>query len=250
MQTTARQTTTAHTLAARSFDRRLFAAVAIGFALTVLVGFARTYYVKPLIGGPPLPSTLVHVHGALMTVWVALFVAQVWLISAKQVRVHQRLGYSAIGLAALIIVVGFVTALRAGKYGSPSTPAGVTPLAFMVVPVFDLVMFAAFFGGAIYYRRAPLAHKSLMLLTAINFVPPAIARIPVAALQALGPLWFFGFPTMLALVCIGLDWRRRGRLNAVLSIGTVLLVASYVLRLAWMPTDSWLRVATALTSLV
>ena len=44
-------------------------------------------------------------HGVLMTAWVALFAAQVWLISARRVRVHQRLGYAGIGLAALIVVV-------------------------------------------------------------------------------------------------------------------------------------------------
>ena len=238
------------TLAVRTFDRRLFAVVSIGFALVVLAGFGRTYYLKPFIAGPALPSLLVHVHGVLMTLWVALFAAQVWLISSRQVRTHQRLGYSAIGLAVLILVVGLFTALRAAKYGSPSTPAGVTPLAFSIVPLFDLVMFALFFGAAIYYRRAPLAHKSLMLLTAINFIPPAIARIPVASLQALGPLWVFGFPTVAALLCIGLDWRRRGRLNVVLATGTALLVVSYVVRLAWMGTESWLRVATTLTSIV
>lgn len=239
-----------NTIAARTFDRRLFAAVAIGFVVVVFAGFARTYYVKPLLGGPPLPSLLVHAHGVLMTLWVALFAAQVWLISSKQVRVHQRLGYSAIALAVLIILVGFVTALRAGKYGSPSTPPGVAPLAFMVVPLFDLVMFALFFGGAIYYRKRPLAHKSLMLLTAVNFVPPAVARIPAPALQALGPVWFFGAPTVIALVCIGLDWWRRRRLNVILTIGTVLLVASYVARLVWMETASWMRAATWLTSFV
>lgn len=53
------------------------------------------------------------------------------------------------------------------------------------------------------------------LLTAINFIPPAIARIPIASLQALGPIWFFGFPTSLTLLCLTLDTRRFGRVNRV-----------------------------------
>ena len=75
-----------------------------------------------------------------------------------------------------------------------------------------------------------------MLLTAINFLPPAIARIPVASLQAFGPLWFFGFPVVLAGVCLALDARRHGRVNRVFLTGTLLLVASYVGRLALMTT--------------
>ncbi len=234
----------------RTFDRRLFMTIAVAFPLIVLAGFARTYYVKAFVGGPPLPSVLVHVHGLLMTAWVALFGAQVWLISSKRIRVHQRLGYSAIGLAALIIVVGLATAVRAAKYGSSSTPPGVPPLAFLAVPVFDLVMFAVLFGGAVYYRKKPAAHKSLMLLTAVNFLPPAIARIPIAPLQELGPVSFFGLPTLMVLLCVALDWRRRGRLNAVFAVGSLLLISSYAVRLALMGTAAWMQFAVWVTSFV
>jgi hypothetical protein len=235
---------------ARRFDRRLFMAAAIAFPLVVLAGFARSYYMRPFFAAPPIPGPIVHAHGLLMTAWVALFGTQVWLISSKRVRLHQRLGYGGVLLAVLIIAVGFVTAVRAAKYGSTSTPPGVSPLAFMIVPVFDLLMFALLFGAAVYYRRRPATHKRLMLLTVINFLPPAIARIPIPSLQALGPLWFFGFPTVVVLLCLGSDiWRNR-RVNGVFVAGTVLLIASYVVRLSLLGTDTWMRVALWLTSYV
>lgn len=78
----------------RLFDRRLFRTAAVAFPLIVLAGFARTYYAGSLFGAPPLPSGLVHIHGLLMTGWVALFITQVVLISSKQIRLHQRLGYA------------------------------------------------------------------------------------------------------------------------------------------------------------
>jgi hypothetical protein len=210
----------------RLFDRRLFAAAAIVFPLIVLAGFGRTYYVRGFFNAPPLPSGLVHLHGLLMSAWVVLFVTQVYLISSREIRLHQRLGYGGVALGALIIATGVPTALRAAKYGSAASPPGVPPLAFLAVPLFDLVMFAIFFGAAIYYRRRPSAHKSLMLLTAVNFVPPAIARIPIATLQAAGPLWFFGFPTLVALLCVGLDARRYGHVNTVFLAGALLLSCS------------------------
>lgn len=234
----------------RLFERRLFAAAAVLFPLLVLIGFGRTYYFKQFFATPPLPSSLVHVHGLLMTAWIALFVAQVGFISTKRVRVHQRLGYYGIGLAALIIATGVPTALRAAKYGSTASPPDIPPHAFLIVPLFDLVMFAGFFAAAIYYRRTPATHKRLMLLTALNFLPPAVARIPAAPLQALGPLWFFGVPTLLGLVCVTLDARRHGRINKVLAIGLALLVVSYVARLTLMMTGAWMSVATWLTSFV
>ena len=237
-------------LARQGFDRRLYRAVAICFTVVVFVGFARTYYAKAFFTTPALASPLVHVHGVLMTAWVALFATQVWLISSRQVRLHQRLGYTGIGLAIAIVGVGFVTAVRAAKYGAASTPPEISRLAFLAVPLFDLLMFALLFGGAVYYRKKPAAHKSLMLLTAVNLLPPAVARIPLPAMQALGPIWFFGVPTVLALVCLGLDWRRRGVVNRVFAGGVALLVGSYVVRLAVMGTAAWTGFATWLTSFV
>jgi len=172
------------------------------------------------------------------------------MVAAREVRIHQRLGWGAVGLAVLIIIVGMATALRAAKFGSRSTPPGIAPQAFLVVPLFDLLMFAVLLGGAIYYRRKAAEHKRLMLLTAINFLPPAIARIPIAPLQALGPLWFFGLPTVLALYCVGLDARRHGSLNRIFLAGTLLLIASYVVRLAIMNTSAWMATAQWLTSFV
>jgi hypothetical protein len=89
-----------------------------------------------------------------------------------------------------------------------------------------------------------------MLLTALNFLPPALARIPVAPLQATGPLFFFGFPTAVAAVCLGLDARRRGQVDRVFLSGTVLLVGSYVVRLLLMTTGAWMNLAGWLTSFV
>jgi len=150
----------------------------------------------------------------------------------------------------VILPIGLVTALRAGKYGAASTPPGVNQLGFTIVPLFDLLMFVILFGAAIYYRKQPAKHKVLMLLTAINFLPPAIARIPIPQLQALGPLWFFGLPTLLALSCIALDRWRYGRVNMVFLAGTLLLIASYVGRLALMNTESWMATARWLTRFV
>ena len=101
----------------RLFDRRLYLAAATLFPLIVVLGFGRTYYLKGLFGTPPLPSTLVHLHGLVMTAWVVLFVVQVRLVSSKRIHLHQRLGYTGIALGALILATGFPTALRAANTG-------------------------------------------------------------------------------------------------------------------------------------
>lgn len=224
--------------------RRFFLLAALIFPLIVLAGFGRTYYLRWIINGPPVQSLLVHVHGLVMTAWILLFATQTWLISSRRIKVHQKMGLASIGLAVLIVVVGFFTAIAAARDGSPSAPPDIDPLAFMVVPMTDLVIFSILFTGAIYYRKRAANHKRLMLLTVLNFLPPAVARIPIASLQALGPIWFFGFPDILAIIFVVVDTWRNKKLNKVFLAGTLLMVASHPLRLMFCGTGLWMSFAT------
>lgn len=232
----------------RQSERRFFFLVAVLFPLIVLAGFGRTYYLKGLFDSPPVASTLVHLHGLLMTAWIVLFITQVWLISSRRVKLHQQLGIGGALLGVLMIPVGLVTAVAAAKYGSASTPPGIPPLVFMVVPFADMLMFAICFGGALYYRRRPAEHKRLILLTILNFLPPAIGRLPVGFIAAAGPLAFFGIPDLLAIILLIVDTRKNGKLNRVFLAGTVLLIASHPLRIMLGGTALWLRFATWLTA--
>jgi hypothetical protein len=231
----------------RRSDRRLFAAVALLFPIIVLVGFARTYYLKAAFDTPAVPSLLVHLHGLVMTAWVLYFIAQVWLIRSKRARVHMSAGMLGIALAIVVIVVGFFTAAGAA-FGSASAPPGIPPLSFMIVPMTDLLMFAGLFGAAIYYRKRPAHHKRLMLLTVLNFLPPAIARIPIAELQSFGPLFFFGVPTVLTICLLIYDTWRNRKLDRVFLIGSIALLLSYPLRLMLMGTPAWMNFAAWITT--
>jgi hypothetical protein len=232
----------------RHSERRFFLLVAVLFPLVVLGGFGRTYYLKPFFAAPPVPSALVHLHGLLMTAWILLFMTQVWLVSSRRVKTHQRLGIGGALLGALLIPVGLVTAVAAAKYGSASTPPNIPPLVFMVVPLADMAVFAMLFGAALYYRRRPADHKRLILLTIVNFLPPAIGRLPIGVIAAAGPLAFFGIPDLLAITLLVIDTRRNGRLNKAFLYGTLLLVASHPLRLMLGGTAMWMRFATSLTA--
>ncbi len=232
----------------RASDRRLFAAISILFPTVILIGFARTYYLKFAFGNPLLPSLLVHIHGLLMTTWIAFFITQVWLIRSKRPRVHMNLGLLGIALAIAIFFVGFFTAVSAAKYGSASTPPDIPPLAFLAVPIFDVFVFAGLFGAAIYYRKRLADHKRLMLLTTLNFLPPGLGRFPFASLQVLGPLFFFGVPTLLAIGILIYDTWRNRKLNVVFLAGALFMIASYPVRIVLSGTDAWTRFATWLTT--
>ena len=229
-------------------SRAFFITVAAAFPLIVVAGFARTYYLKAFFDAPPVPSMLVHAHGILMSSWVLLFAVQVWFISSRRIKLHQRLGYAGVALGLLLIPVGLMTAVAAAKYGSSSTPPGFPPLAFMAVPFFDIVVFALLFGAAVYYRKRPANHKRLMLLTVLNFLPPAIGRIPLAFVAAGGPLVFFGVPDLLALIFLIVDTWRHGKLNKVFLAGTIVLIVSHPMRIVLSGTDAWMSFASWITS--
>jgi len=118
----------------------------------------------------------------------------------------------------------------------------------MIVPFADMLTFAVLFGAAIYYRKNAPTHKRLILLTVINFLPPAIARFPGGLTDAYGPLWFFGVPSLLAiLLVIGDTWRNK-KLNTPFLFGTIFMIASMWLRLPLSSTPAWLDFATWITS--
>lgn len=231
----------------RASDRRLFAAVAVLFPLVVLIGFARTFYLRSVFNAPASTTWMVTAHGLLMTIWVVFFIVQVWLIRSKNARIHMKLGWFGVALALAMIVVGFFTGVSAAKYGSPSTPPGIPPISFLAVPFFDIFVFAVLFGAAVYYRKRPANHKRLMLLTVINFLPPAVGRFPIDTLQALGPLFFFGVPSAAAIGLLIYDTWRNRKLNKVFLGGAIFLILTYPLRMLIAGTDAWIAFATWLT---
>ncbi|HEY2846493.1 MAG TPA: hypothetical protein VGI80_01675, partial [Pyrinomonadaceae bacterium] len=83
----------------------------------------------------------------------------------------------------------------------------------------------------------------LMLLTAINFSAAAIARFPIPGWLALGPIVFFGIPTLILIFAVTYDRLQNGKFNNVFVYGSLLLFISYPLRIAISGTDAWLAFA-------
>jgi hypothetical protein len=229
-------------------NRRLYIWFAVFIPLIVLAGFARSYYLKGFFGTPALPSLLVQLHGLVMTTWVVLFVTQVSLVATGRTKTHQRFGVFGAILAALIVIVGVLTAIAGAARGA--TP-GPPPLQFLVVPLVDMLVFAVLVGTALYLRRRRLdIHKRLMLLAAVNLLTPAIARIPLHFIETGGPLAFFGLTDLCLLACMAFDTIKNRRLHPAFLWGTLLIIASQPLRLMLAGTDVWMRFATALVGLV
>jgi hypothetical protein len=225
-------------------DRRFFLTISVAIALVVFAGFAPTYYLRGYYHAEPLPSVFA-VHGAVFSAWVVLFVVQAALVSARRTDIHRKLGLLAAVLAPLMLVVGFEAAVAAARRGF-STPGLPPPLVFLAVPMFDLVVFAALVAAALWYRRNPAMHKRLMLLAMLAVITAAIARLP--GVLPYGPPAFFGLTDLFLVAGIVWDKWTRGRVHPAYIWGGLFLVLSQPLRLVVSGTDTWMQIATWLTS--
>ncbi len=232
-----------------SHDRVFYSGIAIAMAVAVFTGFAPTYYLRFFADGPQATlsggpfTSLVHLHGAVFTAWVLLFIAQTVLVASHRVAVHRRLGVAGALLAAAMITVGTFTAVATARRGG--APPGVDPLAFLAIPIFDMVLFATFVTAALVLRRDRETHKRLMLLAYISIIVAAVARLP--GVLPLGPLAFFGLGYFLVVVAVGYDLVSRRRVHRAYLWGGALMVVSVPLRLVISDTGVWRAFAQMLT---
>ena len=224
----------------RPSDRGIFLTAAVGFPLLILIGYFKSYYFNSFFtDARAIPNTLVHFHGVVMTLWVIYFAAQIALIRTKNVKLHMTLGMAGIALAALVVVVGLATAYDSHVVRMTSPP-GVNPHAFMFIAVADMTMFVLFFGAAILFRKRPAEHKSLMLLTAINFMPAAVVRLPFVPQESM-ILWAYGVPDLLAVICLTWFSIKHRKFNKIFAAGVVALIASQPLRIIFAGSEIWLQ---------
>jgi uncharacterized membrane protein YozB (DUF420 family) len=233
------RTATGIPLTAREKDHQFFTSMALLALLTAFVGFSRTYYLAPLFDARPLRG-LVHLHGLVMTSWLVLFLVQVSLISTRRVVVHRRLGIAGVMLIAVLLVVGYLTAITAARLGV-TPPGGPPPLAFLAVPLGTLAAFGVLAAFGIANRRKSETHKRLMLLATIAMLTPAIARMHFIA--GGGPPVAIAGTTLYVLLCMGYDRWAHGRIHPAFLWGGVLLILSLPLRFALTRLDAWRAVA-------
>jgi hypothetical protein len=225
----------------RLADRRLFLIAAIGFPLLVLIGYSRTYYFSAFFDVKPLATWLVHLHALVMTTWVLYFTTQSVLIRTKNVKLHMTMGMAGIALAAIVVVVGMATAYDAHLVRK-TAPPGFDPFEFFLVPTLDMINFVILFGGAIYYRKKPVEHKGLMLLTVLNFLPAALSRMTFIPPQ-FNLLWGFGVPDILALAALGWSTWKHRRFSVPIALGVLLVIASLPIKIMFSGTQTWHTIA-------
>jgi hypothetical protein len=237
-------------LAARApAERRFFLGMALALFAAVAVGFARSFFLRPLFPGWPSPSeTIFYVHGAAYTAWIVLLVTQAALVNAGRTDLHRRIGPYGAALAGAMVILGTLAALIAARRPGGFIGVPVPPLSFLAIPLFDMALFPLFVGLAIAKRRDAQSHKRLMILATIGLVTAAVARWP-GVLDG-GPLLFFGLTDLFIVALAVWDFRSLRKLHPVTLWGGLLIIVSQPLRLMISGTPAWLSFAQWATGLL
>jgi hypothetical protein len=159
----------------RTVERIFYSGMAALLCICVYIGFAPTYFRAGILRAP-LPSPILHIHGAVFTLWMLLFVVQVAFISAQRVHWHRSFGIAAFCLPPIMIVRGVIAAIDALHRGvkiGPLDPAVSAAIPLIGIAGFTVVIYASWRA-----RRRPDAHKRLILIATMGLVAAAFGRFP------------------------------------------------------------------------
>ncbi|WP_287461093.1 hypothetical protein [Sphingomonas sp.] len=187
------------------------------------------------IDTPPLPM-LLHVHGAIFTLWVFLFVAQPALIARGSVRLHRRVGWIGLGLAVAMVAMGVAATLFAIR--NRLIPPFFPPTVFMVMNLIGILTFGGLVTAGLVMRRKRQWHKRLMLCATISILGPGLGRLlPMASFGAAAPLVMFGAILLFGVVAMAADLIARGRIHPAYfwGVGTILVTELAIGPLAFSP---------------
>jgi hypothetical protein len=235
-------------LTCRRSDNLFFSAMALLILATVFLGFARSYYLAGTFRAP-LPSLIVHIHGAAFSGWILLFIIQICLVSAGRVDIHRRLGIAGFTLACLMVVLGVWTATASlarhsaeevGRVYDSTKPIFDAKFAY-IVPITDILIFATIIFFAFRNRSNPPAHKRLVLIATIALIEAAIGRWPFGFVHN-GVSFLIQFAFLLPLVAYDL-WST-GKIHRATLWASVFLLFVQVIKIPIGFTNVWRAFAT------
>ena len=229
----------ARTVPGTRYDHRFFPAMVIVLTITMVAGFAHTYFFAGVFRAP-LPGLLIHIHGAVFTLWFALLLTQSFLVASGRVGLHRKLGIAGIVVAASMVPLGVMATAEFARRMAQTMPR--IRIA-TIMPIAELAAFAALAAAAFLLRRKPAAHKRLILLATVGIIPAATGRmefIPLFHLHganAIRLVWAYSYLFLLPIVAYDL-WSRR-RIHPATAWGSIFLIGLHQVAIQIAYTAPW-----------
>jgi hypothetical protein len=210
-------------------------AAVVYMTVVVIAGFWPSYFGQ-LFGDFPVRNPIIHMHAVIFTGWLLLLLAQVLLVAGGNTKFHRKLGVAGALYGILIVLTGLAATLvlPVEKIGSGEWTLD-QAASFLILPLGDLLIFSAFFGAAIWFRKKSEIHRRLILVASVMLVFPAAARIyGESSIPALLLLWLF--PLVAAMI---LDGMLNRKVHMAYLSGLIVMLLS-VGRVAVWETEAWL----------
>jgi hypothetical protein len=232
------------------WDRTFFLTFAALSWIGIVMGFGPELHghLKRL---SPYPPPIIHLHAVAFTGWMVLFTAQIWLVRSRRLDIHRKLGLSAVALVPIMVVLGVAATIisRQVHFGAGRS----NMVAYMIVPLTDMVLFPSFAIPALLFRKDAAAHKRLILLATASLLPAAFGRWIGPWILSYAGDGFFGMmaqtylgSNLMILAAIIYDRVTRGRVHGVYFIAVPWMLAVQAITSAiyhwsgWMGWAQWM----------
>jgi hypothetical protein len=223
-------------------DKYFYFFMSLLAAVIVVWGFSHT--VNANLFRPVVPRPfLLWIHAAAFSAWVVFFILQSTLVRTRNVRWHRTLGWLGVALATVMAPLGIATAIVMGRFGIHRLHLAGGE-AFLIVPFYDMLAFAACVALAIYWRRKPELHRRLMLIATCGLLDAAFGRVDYIFTNSL----YFLCVDAVILLGVARDLLVNRRVHKVYLIALPVLMVSqgfvvYTLRSG---SHWWIRIAHAI----
>ncbi|MEJ7644990.1 MAG: hypothetical protein WKF87_10365 [Chryseolinea sp.] len=212
--------------------RYFFVVMAFVFLIISVAGFVPRYQAMHH-GTLRFPiHWLAHVHGALMTTWLLVFIVQTILAAKGHLKFHRQLGLFSVALGVLIWISMLIASARALIGFNPQV--GHYLFDVLIIQFYSIVLFALFFTWGMLERKHGAVHKRLLFLSTLVLIQAAIDRMDwLPGLHTALYIRFFYLDALLILLFI-YDWVILKRIHNVTLIGSVLyFVSQVIVTMAW-----------------
>ena len=152
--------------------RYFFVKMAILFLIMAVIGFTPSY--QAIYSGQDKRHWFAHVHAAIMTSWLLVFLVQGLLAAKGNLKFHRRLGLFSVGLGALVWLAMGTASIRARIAYPP--PLEDFTWDILLIELSAMNLFGLFFTWAILVRKKAAAHKRLLFFATLVLLQAAVDR--------------------------------------------------------------------------
>jgi len=218
--------------------RYFFVFMAILFPVVTFIGFYPSY--RDLEAGTLEIHWLTHIHGALMTSWLLLYLTQTLFAATGNIKIHRRLGPLSLVLAILVFVFMGIMIFHMLIVNHP--PEGSFLFGLLLLAFYEMLCFALCFTiGMLLRKKRPDAHKRLMTLATFVLLTAAVDRIAIAySLPSLGidgPA--FIYQDILLIPLFVYDLITLGRIHNITLIGISIVIFLQVIVSNGFDSPAW-----------